>query len=201
MLGLRHPEQEPVAWRRESHYGALTMWCRPCRAVPANPRTEACGNEWTQQQRQATFLDHLERRRNSFDQFMWNAPALTIAAQAFLLGVLTDDAVARSIQRWVAIAGILASVAAIVSLLRLRAREFLYSTAIAHYCDAYGIPDPRPDALAKVVRDEQDTRIGVWAWIDRQMRRVISSPVMFPVYWLWIVALAVFIAADVVAYY
>src|SRR5829696_1959724 len=35
-------------------------------------------------------LDHLDRRRIGVEQAMWQAPALTVAAQAFLLRVLTD---------------------------------------------------------------------------------------------------------------
>jgi hypothetical protein len=53
---------------------------------------------WTQQERDAVLLDQLERRRHAHDQAQWQAPALTIAGQAFLLQVLADeglDCVAR----------------------------------------------------------------------------------------------------------
>jgi hypothetical protein len=33
----------------------------------------------------------LERRRHAYDQAMWQAPALTIAGQAFLLRILADE--------------------------------------------------------------------------------------------------------------
>jgi hypothetical protein len=46
---------------------------------------------WTQRERDTALLDHLERRRNAHDQAMWQAPALTIAGQAFLLRVNADE--------------------------------------------------------------------------------------------------------------
>ena len=74
-------------------------------------------------ERLATFLDLLERRRQSLDQSMWQAPALTIAGQAFLLRVLTDENVVLGARLLMLFAGVMASLAALLSLMRLgRAR-------------------------------------------------------------------------------
>jgi hypothetical protein len=62
---------------------------------------------------------------------MWQGPALTIAAQAFLLRVLTDRSIGCGARAVILTAGVLASLAAIASLLRLRAREVRYSEEIA----------------------------------------------------------------------
>jgi hypothetical protein len=64
---------------------------------------------------------------------MWHAPALTITAQAFLLIVLTDRGVDAWARLAILAAGVLAIVAALLSLLRLRAREVQYSRVIAHF--------------------------------------------------------------------
>jgi hypothetical protein len=96
-----------------------------------------------EQQRIFVLLDHLERRRNTFDQSMWQAPGLTIAAQAFLLTVLTDSGISTTARACILAAGISAVSAAILSLLRLRAREVEYSEPIAYYAKAAGIDDPR----------------------------------------------------------
>jgi hypothetical protein len=99
--------------------------------------------------RVATFLTQLESRRSSVDQQMWQAPTLTIAAQAFLLVVLTDSNVSGRARLWIVIAGIAACVAAILSLVRLRAREIGFSEAGGYVCARAGLPDPRPHDLPR----------------------------------------------------
>ena len=80
---------------------------------------------WTEHERASTFLALLEGRRNSIEQSMWQAPTLTIAAQAFLLGVLTDSTISDRARLAILVAGIAACVAAILALIRLRSREIL----------------------------------------------------------------------------
>jgi hypothetical protein len=46
-----------------------------------------------------------EGRRNAHDVAMWQAPALTIAAQAFLLSVLTDPGLSDATRAFVLAAG------------------------------------------------------------------------------------------------
>lgn len=104
---------------------------------------------WTDQGRVGTFLTLLESRRSSADQGMWQAPALTIAAQAFLLAVLTDPGISDRARLAILVAGIAACIAAILSLIRLRAREILWSETIADVCDKAGLPDPRPFDLPR----------------------------------------------------
>jgi hypothetical protein len=145
-------------------------------------------------QRAATFLAHLESRRSSADQGMWQAPTLTIAAQAFLLVVLTDGSVGRTAGGAILVAGIVACVAAILSLARLRAREILFSEAIAAACDKAGLPDPRPFA---VPRKPAPRKPGPF---DRVVRALGSSEHLPTVYQIWILALLLFVVADIVAY-
>jgi hypothetical protein len=121
-----------------------------------------------EQQRIFVLLDHLERRRNTFDQSMWQAPGLTIAAQAFLLTVLTDSGISTTARACILAAGISAVSAAILSLLRLRAREVEYSEAIAYYAKAAGIDDPRNIYQGRRISLEKH---GPSSWLDRLLRR------------------------------
>jgi hypothetical protein len=95
--------------------------------------------------RDEIYVDHLERRRSDFDRSMWQAPALTIAAQAFLLRVLTDQGVCWQARLVILLAGAVASFAAAASLIQLRRREVEYSEGIAYwFVRKNHLPDPRP---------------------------------------------------------
>jgi hypothetical protein len=152
---------------------------------------EPQGSDSTKGEHEAVYVDHLERRRSDFDRSMWQAPALTIAAQAFLLRVLTDRSIGGGARAVILGAGVLASVAAIASLLRLRAREVRYSEHIARSLGRQEgdpwlrKPEPklkeRPPLLS-------ERRLRQWAGRWRP-----------PVYLLWCVALVAFGVADVVA--
>jgi hypothetical protein len=134
-----------------------------------------------------TLLDHLERRRGGLEQAQWNAPALTVAAQAFLLPVLTN----RGIDHWarlvILLAGVAAVVAALLSLLRLRSREPLFSEAFAHYSKGV-IPDIR--AISPEMQAIERPKRSGPRWLQR----------LRPPYVAWSVALLLFAAADLVAY-
>lgn len=149
-------------------------------------------------ERKALFLDHLERRRSGLEQAQWQAPTLTIAAQAFLLAVLTNSSVDRGARFVILLAGIAACLAAIASLLRLKSREVLYSEAIARCLDELGLPDPRPDELMKDDRREPLNRDGWWHRFDRGLQGWAGGW-RLPIYLLWILALFLFAVADVVA--
>lgn len=152
----------------------------------------------------ATFLGQLESRRTSIDQAMWQGPTLTIAAQAFLLTVLTDKDVADDARFWILVAGAAACIAAILSLVRLRAREVLYSEAIAFVCEDAGIPAPWPFGLqTKSVRSERQRPFNKWPFVrpeDRIVRSVGGFKLLPTVYLFWIAALVLFVVADVIAY-
>jgi hypothetical protein len=122
-----------------------------------NDATNRPDDWWTDQDRVATFLTLLESRRSSADQGMWQAPTLTIAAQAFLLAVLTDPSVSERARLVILVAGIAACIAAILSLVRLRAREILWSEAIAYVCDKAGLPSPGPSSSFSASRSIQPT--------------------------------------------
>jgi hypothetical protein len=153
------------------------------------------GDRWTDPDRAATFLGQLESRRSSIDQAMWQAPALTIAAQAFLLTVLTDSNVDDRARAWMLVAGVAACVAAILSLVRLRAREIEYSEAIAAACDKVGLPAPWPFGLDRKPAEHKAGRV------DRAVRSLGAWQRLPTVYLFWIAALMLFVVADVVAYY
>jgi hypothetical protein len=117
-------------------------------------------------------LDHLERRRNAHDQAMWQAPALTIAGQAFLLRVLADEGVEWWARAVVLLAGILATLAAALAIRHLRKREKEYSRRIEALSQRVGLDDPRPLVFARP----------------------------FPIIYWWIFALVAFIVADAVVF-
>ena len=73
----------------------------------------------------------LEGRRLAVDGAMWQAPTLTLVAQVFLLGVLTDGSVRFAIALFVALAGLTALVVVAVSLWQQRDRE----TTVRRYID------------------------------------------------------------------
>lgn len=127
---------------------------------------------------------------------MWQAPTLTIAAQAFLLFVLTNSSINACARASVLAAGITAGLAALLSLLRLREREIRYSDAIAYSLNELGISDPRPDDLPRLELD----RSGVWPNLDRFLRTQVARDWVPPIHFAWCVALVLFIVADVVAY-
>jgi hypothetical protein len=157
------------------------------------PEQDSVIGEWTKRESAELMLGVLETRRGAFDQAMWHAPALTIAAQAFLLIVLTD----RSVDGWaragILVAGVVATTAAVLSLLRLRAREVQYSKAIAYFFDSFGLPDPRiPDKLPQKEYVERTSRLD--QWLQRWARKRDA-----PVYLWWALALLLFVLADTLA--
>lgn len=142
------------------------------------------------------FLPLLEGRRNALEQSMWQAPGLTIAAQAFLLIVLTNDTVDDTARLWILTAGVVACAAAILALIRLRAREILYAEVIAYVFDKNNLPDPRPHNL-EPYREASDRNPGP---IDGILRAFGDWDHFPTVYVFWILALVLFGVADVVAY-
>jgi hypothetical protein len=145
-------------------------------------------------ERDLALIGLLEGRRGAHDQSMWQASALIIAAQAFLLPVLANGGVALGARIIILIAGALASVAAVASLLRLRSREVSYSEAVSKRCTDAGLLDPRPDRLEGLPAGHDDRA----AVLDARLRDW-SGRWTWPVYWWWIAALALFVAADVAA--
>jgi hypothetical protein len=92
--------------------------------------------------RRLALLDHLERRRAGHDAAMWQAPGLTIAAQAFLLQVLANHDTPLDARRWVLRAGVVMLIAAALALFLNRDREVRYSKAIQAYSSGL-FPDMR----------------------------------------------------------
>jgi hypothetical protein len=142
--------------------------------------------EWTESDR--VLIDHLERRRSELAVAGWQAPALTMAAQAFLLIVLTDATIPTYARAFILLAGVIATIAAITSMLRLRAREQQYSEAIASHTKRLGIPDLRPFHLPA----EKSL-----PWL----LRAATSERWPKIHHWWPAALFLFVLADFVAFF
>ena len=141
-------------------------------------------------------LDLLESRRGGLDATLWQAPALTIAAQAFLLSVLTDPSLDPIAEGFILAAGVFASWAAVRSLIRGRAREVRYSDALAFYAEKFGLPELRPvDALPRKPID----RKGSWHQFDLLLQ-ARSDEWRTPAYVWWSAALILFAVSDILAY-
>jgi hypothetical protein len=128
-------------------------------------------------------LQLLEGRRLALDSSMWEVPALTVAGQAFLLQVLTDPNLGWWVAVPVALAGVVASVAAGLSLWQQRDREVLHSKAVAALALDLGLGDPR---RAELEREYRGGRHQGWLLNVRA-------------YWFWFATLACFVVADLFA--
>jgi hypothetical protein len=83
-------------------------------------------------------LTILEGRRLAIDNAMWQAPTLTLVAQAFLLTVLTDSGVRFTVALFAAVGGLAALMVVAISLWQQRDRETTYRD----YIDgAAGVPE------------------------------------------------------------
>ncbi|MEK6327485.1 MAG: hypothetical protein AABM66_08190 [Actinomycetota bacterium] len=140
-------------------------------------------------------IDHLERRRAGNDQAMWLAPVLVVTGQAFLLQVLSTDGLGGFARGMVLAAGMAATAAALVTLLRGRAREVEYSEAIAHYTDGVGFPELRSELPRKEPHFE-----GWWRPLDKWLRRNALHRHVPAAFLFWTFALLLFIGADVAVY-
>ena len=118
---------------------------------------------------------------------MWNAPALTVAAQAFLLIVLTDASVDALARVAILVAGLVATMASGFSLLRLRAREVQYSEVVAYYFIEQGLPDPR------ALKAPPSTRLSP-SRLDAKLQAFGRK--LGGVYAWWVFALVLFAIAD-----
>jgi hypothetical protein len=91
-----------------------------------------------------------------FNAATWQAPTLTIAGQALLLNVLAAD-LDQAARFVVLIAGLFTIAAAVWALWRLRARERLYSVAIAVRLRDLGLDDTRPTQVQEWLREHTPT--------------------------------------------
>jgi hypothetical protein len=142
-------------------------------------------------------IEQLERRRDDSAQVMWLAPVLTMAAQAFLLQILSRGTLGCVSRLAVLVAGVLATAGALWTLLRARSREVLYSETIASYLKDEGLPDVRPDSLRQhlPVGDKKCLRR-----LDQHLVHWADSDRLPPAYMIWASALVAFMVADVAVY-
>lgn len=130
----------------------------------------------SEDEKQLAYLQLLEGRRLAYDTGLWQVPALVVAGQALLLGVLTAPDVHASVAVAVALAGVLASSAAIVALWVQRDRERHYSERVFRECARLAIDDPRRAGFGACDAAAWWSGAALWTYVQ-----------------------AAFIAADVVA--
>jgi hypothetical protein len=140
-------------------------------AVPAHRETL----DWERRKLKLTLL---EGRRSEIDGYMWQAPALTLVAQAFLLRVLTDRGVGCAVATAVAVAGALATVTAALALWILHDREYDFGKRVERQARLLGLGP---------IRRLQTSRRGSW------------NPLEVKGYVVWSVALGSFVVADAIA--
>jgi hypothetical protein len=121
-------------------------------------------------------LTLLENRRLAIDNSIWQAPTLTLIAQAFLLSVLTDESVGWAVAAVVAVAGVVAVLAALLALWLLQDRELDFGRRVDMHARALGLGTP-----------------------NRQRRRHGRHVLEWKGRWVWGVVLVLFAVADVVA--
>jgi hypothetical protein len=141
-------------------------------------------------------LTQLEQRRGENDRAMWLAPVITMAAQAFLLQILSDPGIPRGARLAVLVAGVLATLAACWTVLRAHAREVLYSETIQARSTEFGLIDVRPGELP--LRLTQDG--GTVRKLDRWLIRIAHQDHWPIPYMGWALALFLFIVADLAVF-
>jgi hypothetical protein len=142
-------------------------------------------------------IEQLESRREDSSRAHWLAPVLTMAAQAFLLQILSRGSLCQAARASVLAAGLLSTVAALWTLLRARSREVLYSEAIANYLQEAGLPDVRPDALRQHLAKKEERG---FRRFDRYLVAWADDDHLPMAYFFWAVALIAFIVADFFVY-
>jgi len=124
-------------------------------------------------------LEVQEGRRLAHQNAMWQAPTLTLVAQAFLLTVLTDERVPQTVALFVAIAGGAALLVAGFALGQLHNRERWQSEAVREHANALGLGDlnrPKP-----------------------KMSKRWARPKEWPGWVFWEATFVLFLVADIVA--
>lgn len=149
-------------------------------------------------------LELLERRRLAIDQVMWQAPALVLAAQAFLFVVALNPATPKWGRIVVMLAGLSALVAASHSLTKQRYLEVIHSEAIMLCLSVLGLPGVYRNALAPLWENRlavSDPLVGRHVldperWLRKNgYERLI---VKMPSFEVWLVVFLVFAGADLV---
>jgi hypothetical protein len=143
----------------------------PAGTVPPSPMADTA-----QRDRAAMLLPVLEGRRLATDNSMWQAPTLTLVAQAFLLGVLTDRNVGWAVGSAVAVAGVLALATAMLALWLLHDRERHFAERVKDQAVELGLGDP-----------------------NRATERGKGHLLEWPGWLLWELVLFAFVVADVLA--
>jgi hypothetical protein len=138
----------------------------------------------------------LERRRLAIDQTMWQAPGLSITAQAFLYVVALNPGTPEYGRIVVLIAGLLVVLAAAFSLMKQRYLEELHSEVIQRCRRILGLQDPFRRNL-EALRDPRPattSRPGK-AWRRIQDARGFQDLASFAI---WAAVLLAFALGDVI---
>jgi hypothetical protein len=148
-------------------------------------------------QRDLFTFGQLEQRRGENDRAMWLAPVITMAAQAFLLQIISNQGVPCLARLSVLLAGIAATLAACWTVARAHAREVQYSEEIWRYSEALGLPDVRPSAL----KSDLTLDDGGWRRLDRWLVHHAKRQSWPIPYMAWTLALLLFVVADLVVFF
>lgn len=147
-------------------------------------------------QRDVLVLGQLEKRRDENDRAMWLAPVITMAAQAFLLQVLSDRSIPCGARLAVLLAGVMSTLAACWTVFRAHSREVLYSEAIRTHSEALDLVDVRPRSLPLDLTQEG----GEWRKLDHWVIRAAHNDRWPSPYLGWALALMLFVIADVAVF-
>ena len=136
----------------------------------------------------------LEERRRSFEQVMWQAPSLSIAAQAFLLSA----AFASDTPRYARIVVLLLGLAAILATLHLLAKhrylESLHGQVESVCLSKLGWPHLRREQLHELLATEAASEIGAARWRGNWIGHIVVDVQAFHV---WATTLGAFGVADI----
>jgi hypothetical protein len=131
------------------------------------------------------------------DASMWQAPVLTVAAQAFLLQVLSDQTIDWWARLVLLLAGLLPILAAAFTLVRGHSREVQFTEAVEVHLERLGLPSLLPDHLPELPKEPERHRVES---LDRRLVEVSRHRRWPRAYQLWLAALIVFVPADVVVF-
>lgn len=135
-----------------------------------------------------------EQRRQATSQMMWQVPALSIAAQAFLYTRAFDPTTSSAARIVVSVAALVSALATLQLLLKHRYYEEMYSVALDKSRASRDVEPLRP-LFADLANESTEKRFPRWRyrfWLKYPVVKLSSVVV-----WAW--ALWVFVLIDLFA--
>lgn len=148
----------------------------------------------------ALLFQTVEQRRETYDQMMWQVPALGLTAQAFLLTIALGSGSSWIARVLAATLGAAAAVAGMQLLLKHRYHEELFSNWLQAFARLRGWPEPNDPAHAEGLAYD-----GAHSWrrndargLRRWLGVVRTLTIEFRSAYVWLVALSLFGLTDLV---